>query len=339
MENLNPLSRRRALKTIFCSSAALSLNLLSSDVFAAAPADGESYDLLLLGDFGTTGSAQKSVAAAMAKFCEASKIKPHGVLMVGDNIYAKAKGEFNTESQLWKDVFEDMYPASSFACPFWAILGNHDYSNNLPDGEKVQLAYAKKPGVRWNMPAKWYRFDVGPKDNPVATIIGLDSNMPAKPGATYAKTKKPLHYLTPEEEKEQDAWFEAELKKPRAPFTIVMGHHPLYSNSRHGDSKKLIAKWGSLLQEHKVHAYLCGHDHDLQHLELEGLHTSFVLSGAGGASLYPADNPREIPFAEQAHGFTHIRINKDKMVFSHHSEENKLLHSFTKNVDGSFEIA
>ena len=34
--------------------------------------------------------------------------------------------------------------------------------------------------------------------------------------------------------------------KPRAPFTLVMGHHPLYSNGDHGDTTALVEEWEPL---------------------------------------------------------------------------------------------
>lgn len=64
------------------------------------------------------------------------------------------------EAPVDRAVFEDVYPEGDFSCPCSAVLGNHDYSDN-PGGEQAQLRYAKRPGTRWHMPAKWYRTDVG----------------------------------------------------------------------------------------------------------------------------------------------------------------------------------
>ena len=100
-------------------------------------------------------------------------------------------------------------------------------------------------------------------------------------------TKVTNFTLTPAQQAEQLAWLTAELEKPRTtPFLVVMGHHPIFSNGPHGDHKVLVRDWEPLLRKHKVHMYLAGHDHDMQHLEFEGHPTSFVLSGGGGADLY-----------------------------------------------------
>jgi hypothetical protein len=335
MDPRSGITRRRALGTLFCSSAFLSLNLRSPGWLSAA--EDDALDLLLIGDFGTSGADQLKVAKAMREFRMASPIAPHAMFLLGDNFYSAAKDGFSTESERWKNTFEDVYPAADFPGPCWAVLGNHDYHDN-PGGEQVQLAYAKRSGTRWKMPAKWYRFDLGPKENPLATVIALDSNLPSVSGGTNKKTGKPRGSLTAGEEAEQLSWFRAELGKKRAPFTIVMAHHPLYSNGDHGDTDELIEQWGPLLEEHKVHAYLCGHDHDLQHLELEGLHTSFVLSGGGGAKTRKLESDRKMPYGKDIYGFTHLRIGREGLTFTHLDTDAKPVHRFTKKIDGSYEV-
>ena len=44
------------------------------------------------------------------------------------------------------------------------------------------------------------------------------------------------------------------------------------------------------MEKHSVDAYLCGHDHNLQHMRnSSGLGMDYILSGAGGAGLYRYD--------------------------------------------------
>lgn len=312
-------SRRRLLGTAFCSSAALALNLRPAT--AAAPAVApDALHLLAIGDYGTTGKLQHAVAAAMTGFLRRASAPLHALLLLGDNFYGPVPDGFTVDSQRWRTTFEDVYPAAVFDCPCHAVLGNHDYADN-PGGERVQLAYARRGGTRWRMPAKWYRLDVGGEPGRL-TILALDSNL--------------------RDAKEIDAqqeWLEAALRGPRAPLTMVIAHHPLYSNGAHGDNESLVAAWGPLLEAHGVHAYLCGHDHDLQHLELEGLRTSFVISGGGGARtrrLRTTD--RTMPFGDDVYGFTHIQVLADRLVFAHHGIDGELLHRFEKRSDGGVSI-
>lgn len=333
MQSIASISRRRAIGTIFCSSAALALNLRCT-AQAELPKNGLNF--LAIGDFGTGGADQKRVAQAMAKFVSKHDLKTDALWLLGDNFYNEDKAGFSTESPRWTKEIEEMYPPKVFPGPMHVVLGNHDYHDN-PGGEKVQLAYAKKPGVRWNLPSKWYRLDLG-KPKPLVTFLCLDSNLPMISGSKHQKTGILDGSLTAEEMEAQLAWFKIELSKPRAPFTIVVAHHPLYSNGSHGDTQALIDQWGSLLQEHKVHAYLCGHDHDLQHLELEGKFTSFVVSGGGGARVRESSSKRTIPFARQAQGFTCLSVSQEIIRFTHYDTDGEQLHTFQKKPDGSVVI-
>lgn len=346
---MNTFSRRRALKTLFCSSAVMSLNLQPRRTLAEIAKGGLNF--LAIGDFGTGATDQKAVAKAMQDFAAKNSLKPDALLMVGDNFYGpahpkpKVKGKsvageaapFTVESKRWQTDIEEMYPANAFPCPQYAVLGNHDYHDNK-GGELTQLAYAKQAGVRWKMPAKWYRTDFG-GDTPLLTMICLDSNLPDVSGKDTKSGKYTRASLTVDEAKAQLEWLKAELAKPRAPFTLVVGHHPLYSNGDHGDTKPILAQWEPLLQKHKVHAYLCGHDHDLQHLELEGKFTSHILSGGGGAKTRKLEHPeRTMPYGLDVHGFTHISVQPDALSFAHHGVDGALLHRFTKRLDGKVEI-
>lgn len=318
-------SRRRLMRTLFCSSAALSLNIRPSRLLAQT-ADNKALHLLAIGDFGSTSKEQSAVAQAMQKYAKEQALKVDSLLLLGDNFYSKMEG--GLESKRWRTGFEDIYPASAFPGPAYVVLGNHDYHDN-DGGEKVQLAYAaKNPGTRWTLPAKWYRTDLGPADAPLATVLFLDSNLPAISG-NKGKTS-----LTQKEVDEQQAWFEKQLASPRAAMTIVCAHHPLYSNGSHGDSKALIEAWGSLMEKHNVQLYFCGHDHDLQHLEIEGLRTSFVLSGGGGAKIRAMKSDRPVPYANPVYGFTHLEITPGLCRVRHLDTEGRQLHAFTKTVDG-----
>ncbi len=316
------LSRRRALQATFCSSVTLALNLRGSGVEAAV--SPQALHMLAIGDFGTTGKDQAAVAKAMREFRGRAKIDLHSLLLLGDNVYGRVPGGLSAESAHWQQVFENMYPAADFPCPCYAVLGNHDYGDNAR-GEQSQLDYARKPGTRWRMPAKWYRLDIG---GPPAwlTILALDSN------------QSPQH-LTAAEREAQLEWLERQLAGDRGAFTMVIAHHPVYSNGKHGDTDYLIRDWAPLFQKHKVHVYLAGHDHDLQHLEMAGQFTSFVISGGGGArtrALRTQDRP--IPFGRDAYGFTHLQVLPDTLVFAHHGVDGSLFHRFEKRADGSVHL-
>lgn len=316
------ISRRHALQVAFCSSAALGLNLRRAAGEAAV--DPAGLHLFAIGDFGTTGRDQAAVAAAMRAHRQRTGIGLEALLLLGDNIYNKVPAGLAPDSPHWRAVFEDVYPAGDFDCPCYAVLGNHDYNDNA-DGPAAQLRYAQRPGTRWRMPAKWYRFDVADGDASL-TVLALDSN------------ESPKH-LREAERREQLAWLEEQLAGPRGRFTMVIAHHPVYSNGSHGDTGHLVRDWAPLLERHKVHVSLAGHDHDLQHLELADRFTSFVISGGGGArtrALVKHDRP--VPFGRDAYGFTHVHVTPETLAIAHRGVDGSLLHRFEKRPDGGVRI-
>lgn len=62
-------------------------------------------------------------------------------------------------------------------------------------------------------------------------------------------------------------------------FLAVAGHYPVFSGGEHGNTPELQDQVLPLLERYKVDAYLCGHDHTLQHLENGGVH--YLVSGSG----------------------------------------------------------
>ncbi len=319
------LTRRHLLRTLFCSSAALSLNIRPSRLPAQTAAP-DALHLLAIGDFGSTSKEQHAVAKAMRDYAKDQALKVDSLLLLGDNFYSKMEG--GLDSKRWKDGFEDMYPATAFPGPAYVVLGNHDYHDN-DGGEKVQLGYAAhRPGTRWTLPAKWHRTELGPAEAPLATVLFLDSNFPAVSG------NKGKASLSKKEVDAQHEWFKQQLASPRAPLTFVVAHHPLYSNGSHGDTEALIEAWGSLMEKNNVQLYLCGHDHDLQHLEIKGSRTSHVLSGGGGARIRALKSDRKVPYANPVHGFTHLEITPGQFRVRHLDAEGRQLHAFTKTAAG-----
>lgn len=62
-------------------------------------------------------------------------------------------------------------------------------------------------------------------------------------------------------------------------WLIVVGHYPIYSAGSQGDSSELITNVLPLLKKYHVHAYICGHDHISEHLQLDGI--EYFVAGAG----------------------------------------------------------
>ena len=330
-------SRRRFLRQTFAFSALAALGSVPGIAAPQTP-DASAADLLMIGDWGYDAQheAQAGVAAAMRKYSHKRRLHTQALLMLGDNWYGALEG--GAKSERWQSQFEQMYSADVFGGPAYAILGNHDYQRWPESKVDAELEYARAAKSRWKMPARWYRFEF-PERNPLISFIALNSNMPFKDGSWDHGRD---FTLTPQQQAEQLAWLETELKRPRTtPFLVVMGHHPVYSDGPHGDHPVLVKDWDPLFRKYKVDLYLAGHDHDLQHLEFEDHPTSFFMSGGGGADLYDLkiDPSKRGPYAQKVYGFSHLSVTPEKMVLRHLSEKGNTLHAFTKTQDGKVSFA
>jgi len=305
------------------------------------PSDRSAAELLVLGDWGYDNqTAQAQVAAGLAAYTRQHSLRPQAMLMLGDNWYGELAG--GAHSTRWQTQFEQMYPAGDFPCPAYAVLGNHDYQRWPESKVDAELEYARSgrngsDATRWTMPARWYRFEF-PAKNPSITFLALDSNMPRPDG----KDKGGRDFtLTSQEQAEQLAWLEGELKRPRTtPFVAVMAHHPVFSDGPHGDHPVLIREWDPLFRKYHVDLYMAGHDHDLQHLEFEGHPTSHFLSGSGGADLYSLkiEPSQRGPYAQKVYGFSHISVAAGEMTLRHLDQNGHTLHAFTKTPEGKISI-
>jgi tartrate-resistant acid phosphatase type 5 len=275
-------------------------------------------DLLAMGDWGTNGPGQKQVAAAMSRYV-ADQTRPiDGMLLVGDNFYMALPG--GTGDPMWNAAFERMYDPAVLKFPFYAVLGNHDYQNGK---DRIELDYAKlHPESRWKLPARWYRQDF-PADHPLVTALMLDSDKDS---------------MSKEQWEAEKTWLAGELAKPRGTWTVCCAHHPLFSNGGHGDNPILQNEWGKLFVQHNVDFYICGHDHDLQHLQIPDWFTSFVLVGGGGADVKLMRHDDRGPLSRLTHGFGHLSFTGDQAVVTYINADGKVLHQFTRTKAGKVTV-
>lgn len=322
------VSRRDVIKTLIFSSASLGASWpvrgLAKEGETNLGEDGLHF--LAVGDFGTGNAAQRKIAEQMNTFAGKLGTPLTAVLALGDNFYNKL------EPARFEPGFEQMYSKEHLNVPFYACLGNHDYGPSYDSKQgrakaEMQLEYAKaNPTSRWKMPAKWYAVELPAKGQPLVKLIYLDSNN--FEGA-----------LTPQEKLDQKRWFEAELKKEtQAKWTWVVSHFPLFSDTtKRKDNQALIKNWGAYFQENPISLYLSGHDHNLQHLHVEGYSPSFLVSGGGGASLYEiTDTGRG--FSQQILGFNHIHVNEERILVQLIDGDGNCMHSFSRNLKGDMKV-
>ncbi|HET9160880.1 MAG TPA: metallophosphoesterase, partial [Caulobacteraceae bacterium] len=104
-------------------------------------------------------------------------------------------------------------------------------------------------------------------------------------------------------------WLKDQLAASKAPWKLAFGHHPVHSGGVHGDTKDLVASLKPLFERYGVQAYICGHDHDLQHID-RGV--TYVCTGAGATTrrVVSIDGTK---FCSERAGFTAYRLTAERL--------------------------
>ncbi|HEY7371451.1 MAG TPA: metallophosphoesterase [Polyangia bacterium] len=262
-------------------------------VFNVKTASSRHVRVLAFGDFGEHGSGrQQRVAEAMARTHADKRFDL--AITLGDNFYPA--GIATPTDDRWEQEFNRLY--GSMRIPFFASLGNHDWV--LADSPVAEILYSGRSD-RWRMPASRYTFVAGP-----VQFFALDTNM-----VTRAELD----------------WLDSELGHSTARWRVVYGHHPIYSDGKYGDDTALRDRLMPILRG-RANLYICGHEHNLQHIaDEDGVH--FVIAGGGGAGTYPTKPAARSLFATNQNGFAVLEADRRTLSVSLVDGDQKVLHRFT----------
>jgi acid phosphatase len=290
------LTRRRLVQGTAAASAA--------GVALPAAADVAALNFVLVGDWGRMGREhQTDVARQMGE--TAAAIGSQFTVSMGDNFYEN--GVASVDDPQWQGSFERIYTAPALQSRWKIILGNHDYRGNV----QAQLDYGKQ-SARWYLPARYYSETVTLPDGGTADFFYLDTSPFIK---NYIGTKT---NIAGQDTDAQLAWLDAGLAASKATWKIVIGHHPVYTALSAGDGydhdqPDLIARLNPVLLKHDVPIYICGHDHCLQVVKMDGV--TYVVNGAG-SETYTPEAPIRGGFASGAHGFMTVKLSSAALEFA-----------------------
>jgi hypothetical protein len=206
----------------------------------------------VIGDFGTAGPNEASVAALVTRW------NPDFVITLGDNNYPSGAAETIDENigQYFHGFiapYVGRFGAGASENRFFPSLGNHDW---LAPGAEPYRAYFTLPGNE-----RYYDFVRGN-----VHLFALDSD-PSEPDGVGVDSA-------------QARWLKAGLATAPERWRVVYMHHPPYSSGPHGSTAYMqwpFRRWGATF-------VLSGHDHDYERVESDG--TTFIVCGLGGAPTY-----------------------------------------------------
>mmetsp|Transcript_8121 Transcript_8121/g.13136 ORF Transcript_8121/g.13136 Transcript_8121/m.13136 type:complete len:286 (+) Transcript_8121:538-1395(+) len=200
-----------------------------------------------------------------------------------DNFYET--GVESVEDKGWEDSYEKIYTGPSLQKRWFSVLGNHDYLGQT----QAQIDYTQLSS-RWFMPARYFTSSISTACARDGSASSVDFFFIDTTPMIDDYRQKPA-YVSRGDVTKQDAslqllWLDKALSDSKAEWKIVVGHHPVHSGALGGE-KDLQKRLEPLLQKHGIQAYICGHDHDLQHIvySTDGLvgggAIHYVVSGAG----------------------------------------------------------
>ena len=239
--------------------------------FRTPPAKARPFQFVVFGDTRSRHDVHRRVVAAI------SKLDPEFVILLGDLVDNGA----NTAS--WATFFwieQELLRKTVF----FPVIGNHERQ----DPQYFEFLHQRSSNYSFNWGSSHFTvFDSEPRS------AGL---LPEAREEAWTRQKR---------------WLESDLEaNQKAEFRIVVFHSPPFTavKRRQAGSKK-IQELVPLMEKYKVHAVFSGHDHNYQHHLNNGIH--YIVTGGGGAPLYPVDGP--IPGitqkAESVDNFTHIKVD------------------------------
>lgn len=79
---------------------------------------------------------------------------------------------------------------------------------------------------------------------------------------------------------------ETKLARSKAPWKLVIGHHPVRRNNRPDNNMDLLPTLEPILEKYGVQAYFCGHEHNLQYIHQPDSSVHYVITGGGSLTDY-----------------------------------------------------
>ena len=277
--------------------------------------DSAEQRFIVLSDWGFNGGLdQKKVAEAMVFISEQAGL--NFIVTAGDNF--QYSGVPSSTDTLWKLNYENVYNDSALNVTWYPVLGNHDHYGNT----QAEIDYSTL-NPKWHMPTAYYSFKKSVGNNDSILFVMLDTQSLVEEYALHPDSSG-------FDSIPQYKWLKNSLKNNTTKWTIVVGHHTLYSASTfHGDTPEIKAMLKPLLDKYKTDFYICGHDHHFEHARDIANYTDYIVTGTGGY-VRPIGSNEHTVFSISKTGFSYFiaKPNSLKMFFV--GSDKKLIYTFEK---------
>ena len=249
----------------------------SKGYFKTAPKEGASYEFVVFGDTRTRHELHQQIVDAIVETTD-----PDFVLHTGDLV---SNGIDTGQWPVFFSIEKELLNKTAY----FPVLGNYERNS--------QHFYEF-----FNVKTPYYSFNWGEVH---FTILNSDL------GNVAASKEARERFWS-----EQLRWLEEDLEKSqKAVLRFVTMHHPPFTavKSRQGGDKPVM-DMVPLFEKYNVSAVFTGHDHNYQHHVKGGVH--YVVTGGGGAPLYPVDGPLEgiTQKVESTEHFVRVKVDGTQAV-------------------------
>lgn len=325
METIN-LEIRRAERNFWAILATIAISLL-----ICATAKGQTpeqwktlkadINLFVANDLGRNGYYdQKPIAELMGVMAE--EVGPEAIIATGDVHHFD--GIASTQDPLWLTNYELIYTHPELMISWFPVLGNHEYRGNT----QAVLDYSKV-SRRWQMEGRYYtKVFCDEKAGTSLRIVFIDTT----PLIDSYRTDSRYPDAGKQDIEAQLSWLDNTLQSAKEDWVIVVGHHPMYA-----ETKKDIAEQKDI-QRHllpifkkngNVAMYICGHIHNFQHIRKPSDSIDYVVNTAGSLSRKVKETDGT-QFCSPSTGFSVVSVSKQKLQLHMIDKGGKEIHCVSK---------
>lgn len=269
---------------------------------------GAAFRFIAFGDSGRATRDQYALAKRM------TQARPDLLLHTGDVVYPEGKRA--DYSAKFFEPYHDMLSEISM----WPSLGNHDASKETQGDPYREVFDLPANGPRGLTSENNYWFDYG-----AARFVVIDSNI---------SDEQIAQHIAP--------WVRGVFSEKGPEWRVAVFHHPPYTAGQHKPHLGVRTALVPIFDETGVDLVLCGHDHLYERSHpLRGdvavdvplrrpssapatssapveRGVLYVVSGAGGASLYKIEGPDEekarfVKLENSRYSFTQVDVSTEKM--------------------------
>ena len=287
------------------------------DTGGPAPFDTSAFNFLVIGDWGRNGFFNQSdVARGMGAVGE--QIGSRFTVSTGDNFYVSGVG--SVDDAKWRRSYEAIYTAASLQSRWYSVLGNHDWQGDY----QAQIDYTATSD-RWYLPERYYAETLAVNDTTDVLMVFLDTTPLVEPDENRGKYNDTDVW----DAERQIEWLDTTLAASDATWKLVFGHHPIYVGSTsYVDNPTLIDLLVPVLEARGVQAYVCGHDHNLQHHRTADGNVDYFISGAGSMTRGVVETPNTL-FALRTPGFMAFSLARNQLFVHAHDEDGEVVYATT----------